>query len=169
MKQSRDGPPGRTGRSSDGSTTFTLPCSSEPDYEAPPTWRKPGPVPDWLRPRVDAVLGDMQRPVAIELTLGYYPDEELEHFGVVLFRETDGMGFGFGVVTNGGEAELLVALAEGLQENFSELREAWGEARPECPGHSHPMAPVERDRAAWWACPADGTRIARIGTLRPRR
>jgi hypothetical protein len=113
------------------------------------------------------VLADMQLPIPVTLTLGYYPDEELDQFGVVLFRETDGMGFGFGVLTNAGQAELRVALAEGLQENFSELREAWGQARPECPGHSHPMTPVERDRAAWWACPVDGRAIARIGMLRP--
>jgi hypothetical protein len=108
----------------------------------------------------------MQLPTPVPLTFEYYPDEGIKHFGVVLFREAaDGTGFGFGVATNADEAELVVALAEGLQEHFPELRKAWGQARPQCPGHSHPMTPVERGRAAWWACPADGRRIAPIGTL----
>jgi hypothetical protein len=169
MKPPYDDLPGRTWRSDDGSTTVTLSSSWEPDYEPPSPRPEAGPIPDWLRPHVSAVLGDMQQPSRVELTLGYRADEELEHFGAVLFREPDGSGFGFGVVTNAGEAKLLVALAEGMQDNFCELREAWGQARLECPGHTHAMTPVERDRVAWWTCPADRRRIARIGTLRPRR
>ena len=102
----------------------------------------------------------MQQPTPIKLGLGYYQDDELEHFGVVQFRETDGTGFGFGVVTNSPEPALLIALAEGLQENFSETREAWGQARPACPGHTHPAVPNELDGVAWWTCPHDGAPIA---------
>jgi hypothetical protein len=135
----------------------------------PPPKPEPGPLPDWLRPHVDSILGDMQPKTPVKLQLGYYPDDELEHFGVVLFTEADGTGFGFGVVTNSREADLQIALAEGLQEHFSELREAWGQARPPCPGHMHPLIPIKLDAVAWWACPSDETPIARIGMLFTRR
>jgi hypothetical protein len=124
-----------------------------------------GPLPDGLRPHVEAVLGDMQKPTPIELTLGYYSDEELENFGTVTFSEADGSRFGFGVETNAREVDLLIALAEGLQENFPELDGAWAQARPACPGHTHPATPHELDGVAWWTCPQDGRPITPIGTL----
>jgi hypothetical protein len=61
-----------------------------------------------------------------------------------------------------GEA-LKVELAYRLQEEVPETREAWGEARPRCPGHPHPAAPDLLDDQAWWVCPVDAGRIARIG------
>jgi hypothetical protein len=152
-----------------GGSEIWVSLPTDPDYVPPSPRPEPGPLPDWLRPHVEAVLGDMQQPTPVKLRLGYYPDEELEHFGVVLFREADGTGFGFGVLTSGPEADLLIALAEGLQENFSETREAWGQARPACPGHTHAAAPNEVDGVAWWICPHDGRAIAPIGTLAPLR
>jgi hypothetical protein len=142
---------------------------TDPDYVSPSPRPEPGPLPDWLRPQVETVLGDLQQPTPINLQLGYDSDDELEHFGVVQFRETDGTGFGVGVVTNAPEGDLLIALAEGLQENFSETRGAWGQARPACAGHTHPAAPNELDGVAWWTYPQDGTPITPIGTLAPPR
>jgi hypothetical protein len=152
-----------------GGFEIRLSLPTDPDYVPPSPTPEPGPLPDWLRPHVEVVLRDLQQPTPIKLRLGYYPDDELEHFGVLQFRETDGTGFGFGVVTNAPEADLLIGLAEGLQENFSETREAWGESRPACPGHTHPAVPTELDGIAWWICPHDGTPITPIGTLAPPR
>jgi len=62
------------------------------------------------------------------------------------------------------DAELIVRFADWLQEQvFPETTAAWGEARPECPGHPHPAAAVEIDGKAWWACPADDRPIRMIG------
>jgi hypothetical protein len=46
---------------------------------------------------------------------------------------------------------------------WDELHGAWAEARPACPGHPHPAVPLELDGQAWWMCPRDERRIARIG------
>jgi len=63
-------------------------------------------------------------------------------------------------------AELIVHIADHLQEQFfPESRGAWGEARPECPAHTHPAAPALSDGEAWWVCPFDGRRLGLIGQL----
>jgi hypothetical protein len=143
----------------DGSTSFSLFLGT-----AMPE-RKFVELPAPLRPAVDAVLADMQLPRAVPLTVRYYDIEETEDWGCVSFVEPDGSSFGFGVVWSAPRSELLVALAEGMQENFSEMEAAWGEARPPCPGHGHPLSPVARDGIAWWDCPATGEAVARIGSL----
>jgi hypothetical protein len=71
-------------------------------------------------------------------------------------------------VREGEEAsvELMVRFADWLQEQvFPETTGAWGEARPECPGHPHPAAAVEVDGEPLWVCPVDGRRIGVIGQL----
>ena len=56
-------------------------------------------------------------------------------------------------------------LADHLQEQFfPESGAAWGEARPACPGHSHPASASADEHEAWWECPVDGRRIAAIGS-----
>lgn len=63
-------------------------------------------------------------------------------------------------------AELAVGLADYLQEQFfPETTEAWGQARPRCPGHGHPATPELIDGNAWWTCPLDGHAVARFGAL----
>jgi hypothetical protein len=105
----------------------------------------------------------MQVPRPVKLTLGYFPIDEPDDFGGVMFVEADGHAFGFGAPTSGPAAKILVAVAERLQDNFAELREAWGEARPACPMHTHPLEPIERGCAAWWVCPRSGEPVAPIG------
>jgi len=64
------------------------------------------------------------------------------------------------------EGDLLVAVADVIQNDVNFwLPDAWGEARPPCPGHPHPANPVLLDREAWWVCPQTGDRLARIGEL----
>jgi hypothetical protein len=48
---------------------------------------------------------------------------------------------------------------------FPETAGAWGEARPECPGHTHHAEPGIRHDVAVWSCPKDGRVLARIGEL----
>jgi hypothetical protein len=63
-------------------------------------------------------------------------------------------------------ARFLLVLADWLQDQFfPETRSAWGEARPACPGHPHPARAVNVADEAWWTCPLDGRRIARIGRV----
>jgi hypothetical protein len=58
---------------------------------------------------------------------------------------------------------LLVRVAEILQEDLAETKQAWGQARPPCPYHPHPAAPVLRDGEAWWICRHLDEALYRIG------
>lgn len=71
--------------------------------------------------------------------------------------------FGFGVDQDASDAEIMVQIAEGLQDNLPELRGTWGLALPECPRHAHPMYPQEIEHEAWWICPEDERRIKLMG------
>lgn len=121
--------------------------------------------PAWLAPVVNEVLCDLE---VTDLTPSYRDEPEPRNFGVVGFSEPDGRYFGFGVSRTGFTADLLVSLADGIQENLSETQAHWGEALPPCPRHPHPLRPIVADGTAWWSCPRDGSRIARIGALRRR-
>jgi hypothetical protein len=114
--------------------------------------------------RVDAVLNDLG---VADLTPAYRDEPGPPGFGVIGFDEPDGSLFGFGVSRSDSRADLLVSLADGVQEHLPEARAHWGQALPPCPGHPHPMQPIIADAAAWWSCPLNGSRIARIGELRP--
>lgn len=126
-----------------------------------------GPLPERLRPIVAKVLGDLAWPTPLDLEIGFFEDPDWPGHGTVLFQpQGESGGFGVGVPTGAGsEIEILILLAEGLQDNLSELDQAWGQARPACPGHKHPAAAQEHSGEAWWACPRDGRLLARIGVL----
>jgi hypothetical protein len=124
------------------------------------------PVADWLiREVLEPVLGDLQRPRPIDVIVELEPRED---GGLVWFSERGhqgGFGLGFPDPVRP-RAALLVEWADQLQEQFfPETHGAWGEARPECPGHPHPAQAIERDGEAWWVCPINGCPIARIGQL----
>jgi hypothetical protein len=129
-------------------------------------------MPSRLRLLVDAVIGDLQHPTPVRVRLAY---ESLgADGGGTLWVWEDGQpgGGGFAVAADleVDDAAQAVALADYLQEQFfPETEGAWGEARPECPGHSHPAMPSELDDDAWWVCPEDGHRISRIGELPHRQ
>jgi len=59
--------------------------------------------------------------------------------------------------------ELLVLVADILQEDLAETSQGWGQARPPCPHHPHPARPVVRDGEAWWICERLDERLYRIG------
>lgn len=138
--------------------------------ERPPAPPTPERLPDWLSDAVDAVIVDLQEPVPLSLSVGYLPDESWEDCAVVHIQEPGTVlgSFGFGVPTHGTEADLRIAIAEGIQEHLPELPQAWAQARPRCPGHPHPATPAEVDGEAWWTCPRDSRAIARIGSYPTR-
>lgn len=67
------------------------------------------------------------------------------------------------------EAPDLVHIAGQLQNDASETEAHWGQALPPCPGHTHALDPDRIAGAAWWLCPADRHRVARIGELHQLR
>lgn len=121
-----------------------------------------GPIPGWLSAAADAVFADLQRPTAIAVQLGYETSE-----GVLWVSEPGELGrAGFRPVGEQGDVELLVALADWLQEQFfPETRGAWAQAHPACPGHPPPARAVEIEDEAWWVCPVDDRPLGMIGRL----
>jgi hypothetical protein len=125
-------------------------------------------VPRWLITEVlEPVLADLQgdHPIEIDVT------RELQgrSAGYVVFQERGHQaGAGLGVpLPEASREEAKVIWADYVQEQFfPETRAAWGQARPPCPDHHHPASATLLDGEAWWICPADGTRIGRIGDLR---
>ena len=147
---------------------------SQPDTDLDP--------PVWLVGSVDAVLADLQlpRPVPVEVSYVYEREHLLTPYELevlheppirsgewtVLVRETDKGGVAFSVWPELRGGELMERLADYLQEQFfPETSAAWGEARPACPGHTHPAVPSfdESTAIAWWSCPATGVDLIEIG------
>ena len=121
-----------------------------------------GLVPEWLGEVADTVLADLQQPIPIDVLLGYESDTQTLWVSEAGHRGRSG----FGLLDEHRGVELLVALADWLQEQFfPETHGAWGEARPECPNHPHPAHAVEIAGEAWWVCPVEGHQIAAIGQL----
>jgi hypothetical protein len=117
-----------------------------------PLWRSDerlGPLPDWLNDILGVVLSDFQRPAVIDLRVGYDAARQMVVFSEP--GETSSAGFGASAAhARPPSAEGIVEVAYWLQDQFfPETGGAWGEPRPRCPGHAHPMAPVEIDGAAW--------------------
>jgi hypothetical protein len=116
-------------------------------------------LPAWVHDAVARCLHDMQQPTAVDLRLALSDDGEY-----LVFRESDGSGSGFYLMNDQRGADLVVSLADFLQEQvFPETREAWGEARPACPGHQHPAAPSVVRGEAWWLCPDTNRQLSIIG------
>jgi hypothetical protein len=59
--------------------------------------------------------------------------------------------------------QALVTLAEALQEKCAETRVGWGQSRPPCPHHPHPLRAESRDGEAWWTCQQRHEAVYRIG------
>ena len=122
------------------------------------------PPPAWLAEAVSVVMRDMKPASTLELVVGYRHEAEPENFGVVSFERSDGTLFGFGIPEDD-TAELLVGLADGLQENLPESAELWGRALPQCPEHAHPARAFVTDGVASWLCPQSNALLAPIGSL----
>lgn len=149
---------GRQANSEDGIRTY---LSFTPGRPHPQTSREPPPA--WLAGAVADVLGDLQAPDVAPLLVGYRADPELPHWGTLAFEMQDGTRFGFGIGDDDAYADLLVAIADGVQEHLPETEDYWAQALPVCPGHAHPARAGVTDTIAWWTCPRNGHRISRIG------
>jgi hypothetical protein len=130
----------------------------------PPKWLE---HPAWLAELVDAVMNDIQG------------GERLSGLRLVVIEE-DPANFGIGITEHGGgsvgagsremigpatpRAQALVTLAEALQEKCAETRAGWGQSRPPCPYHPHPLRAESRDGEAWWSCQQRDEAVYRIGS-----
>jgi len=131
-------------------------------------WRQDqrfAPIPAWLLEIVEPVLADVQQPTPIELLMGFQAPctlwlSEPGDPGVDGFVPWDEAADTSPAVVR------VIEFADWLQEQFLfESRSAWGQARPACPGHTHPASATEIDGEAWWACPYESRPIAPIGRL----
>ena len=87
-------------------------------------------------------------------------------FGVGLF-EADGTGGGGGgqpLSPTMSQTQMLLIVADVLQEACAETTAGWGQSRPPCPYHPHPARAAERDGEAWWICERHDEALYRIGT-----
>jgi hypothetical protein len=117
-------------------------------------------LPAWLDEPLRAVLHDLQQPTPVRIKSEYRPGAD----GDELLVRAGGNGVVMVLSEGDAGAGLMVHIADQLQEQvFPESDAAWAEARPACPGHPHPAVPRELDGQAWWVCPRDERRIARIG------
>jgi hypothetical protein len=123
-----------------------------------------GPLPPDLVALASDVVADLDGVEPLGMTLEYEPIDEPAGAGRVKVT-VGGCSYGFGIFLPAPEAEILLALADGIQEHLPECREAWGQARPECPGHAHPAAARVVANTAYWTCPTDARRLARVGEL----
>jgi hypothetical protein len=120
-------------------------------------------LPAWLAGAAHAVLADLQGSDPIpDVSLYATPDANLD--GVVLGLFERGSGGGRFVRRSvESTAELLVEVAEILQDELSETAGGWGQSRPRCPYHPHPARPRLYAAEAWWGCPERDERLFRIG------
>ena len=75
-----------------------------------------------------------------------------------------------GVVTHPGESldQLIVRLADTVQDCIVESRRYRGQAWPRCPIHpsaNHPLSPRSIEGHSQWVCPVLGDSIAAVGML----
>jgi hypothetical protein len=110
------------------------------------------------------VLTDLQHPTPIGFATSYWRQRGIGAEWLVGVRLVDGPGgTEFEVSADHRGAGLWTRFADRVQTWLQETRVAWGQARPPCPGHTHPAQPGEEYGVASWYCPADHQRIARIG------
>ena len=123
-------------------------------------------APAWLSDAVDAVLADLQHPTPIPFETAYRPRPGEEGEWLVAVRLADEPGATeFEVVGEHRGAFLWEYCADQIQTWLQETHAGWGQARPPCPGHTHPARPYGDDEAetAWWYCPETERNIAPIG------
>jgi hypothetical protein len=130
-------------------------------------WIEP---PAWLASVATAVMNDLQgdRPIPGLRVLVFLSDmgDAAVTFGVGLF-EADGTGGGAGhqpLSPTMSHTQLLLIVADVLQQACAETTGGWGQSRPPCPYHPHPARAAERDGEAWWICERQDEVLYRIGT-----
>lgn len=121
-----------------------------------------GLLPEVVAEAAAPVLADFRQLRGLVISLSYVPCEEEPDLGTVL-AEVGDETYGFGVDLTAPAAELVVTLADGVQERLPETALAWGEALPPCRWHGHPASPRLMAGVASWVCPADGRVLCAIG------
>jgi len=138
--------------------------------------------PCWLMEPALRVLADLQAPEVIAglqvtanpiddlngLTLGLVEPHRVRGEPVQLSDDLDpdlptGLYGGNWVPRSLSGPDLLLLVADLLQESLAETIVGWGQARPPCPTHPHPTRPALHDGEAWWVCPHDLSALYRIG------
>ena len=143
-----------------------------------------GRPPSWLEEPVDAVIADLQGALPIpDLAAAVATVDGVNGVSLMMIEpdrsigplpriaeaeqlEAEPAGIpGSGNFVPRGLAgpELLVWVAEILQEDLAETRVGWGQARPPCPHHPHPARPAVRNGEAWWICERNDEPLYRIG------
>ncbi len=80
---------------------------------------------------------------------------------LMVFLRRGGFVAGVGVFGTGNRAETFVAVADRLQDAFTE---EFRVATPRCPGHPHPLSAMVIGAEAMWLCPKDDNHFAcRVG------
>lgn len=127
-----------------------------------------GTVPPWLAEAADAVLADLFPGEVPPVEISWTPPAPDQELGSLQARTPDGEGMGYTIFADLRGEELRYKLASILPEYLPELTMLWARALPPCPGHVHPAVPDWDDATeqAWWQCPADLRRLARVGQLR---
>ena len=122
--------------------------------------------PSWLADLVNTVMDDIQGGHRLVGLCLFVVEGDSGTFGVGI-NEQDGGSVSAGsdemVSSATPRAEALVTLAEALQEKCAETRAGWGQSRPPCPYHSHPLRAELRDGEAWWTCQPRDEAVSRIG------
>ena len=141
-----------------------MPFEYEFGGDGPPRL-EPGPLPDSIRSAAARAMADLSDAAGVRLEGGFLPDEERADLGRFLVCAEDGRAlYGFGIPLGVSEAELTVAVAEGIQEHLFEVPGANGLVHPRCPGHTHAAVAREGSGRAWWVCPESGRSLRQVGS-----
>jgi hypothetical protein len=143
----------------------TFHADREPTVRGPWTGTMCKPLLEWLDRVVQLLLRDFNHPTAISVRVGYGADHDGRN--MLWIQEPDDQGpCGFQITDGMRGDDLIVELADALQEQFFlETSQAWGEPRPPCPAHPHPLSASTHDGTPYWSCPAGNRPIAPIGRL----
>jgi hypothetical protein len=112
---------------------------------------------------VEAVWQDLQGPApARGVHLEVIPGDEGEATEIAIWEDKR-TETRITVPSDMSEADHVIHVAEGLQDALAEMRAAWGQARPPCPFHTHPLrARLIRGVPMWW-CPVRREGVLAIG------
>ena len=115
-----------------------------------------------------AVLADLR---ATGGPLPFVDDEDWRNdpdYASAMLGGHDGSGIGISVRLADAESDRIASVADQVQEwAIEELRIRSATNWPPCPHRpdAHPLAAVNRNGVARWACPSDSTAFAPIGSL----
>jgi hypothetical protein len=124
-------------------------------------------LPGVLGEAVERALADLQHPTPVPIEkVTFERDREDDRSGLLTVWFGDGGRTGLGLEVGSDPAEVIADVADLIQGLLPEEPEAWAEARPSCPAHSHPAVALTVDGIACWVCPNERRVIAQIGHIK---